>query len=384
MKASNKYDYIIAGAGCAGLSLLYRLLQDATLQQKRILVIDKVRKESDDRTWCFWEKDQGPFEDIVKLSWDKLLICSDDFQTVPDLAPYRYKMIAGIDFYTYIRGLTARFPLVEFRYEPVTGMRVTGKKVICKTKDAVYEADYLFNSTSFCQPKRRRRQLLHFRGWKIKTDKDYFDLSTPVLMDFRVPQYDGAAFMYLLPLSPNTALIEYTLIGRQTVKLGNYAAAIVAYLRDVLRIEKYELTGEEGGALPLYCRHFPPHHRHRIVHIGNAAGCLKPSSGYAFQAIQQHCDAIVERLSNNQSPAVKNQQSKWRFRWYDSILLDVIHRKRYSFATIMKLLFMNVPVVTILQFLENKTRLEDELKLFSLFPPAHFLPAAFRVIFRRY
>ena len=60
-----KYDYIIAGSGCAGLSLLHKILQTPSLQNKSILVIDKDQKKSNDRTWCFWEKNPGPFESIV-------------------------------------------------------------------------------------------------------------------------------------------------------------------------------------------------------------------------------------------------------------------------------------------------------------------------------
>ena len=67
-----KYDYIIAGAGCAGLSLLYRMLQDPNLNQKKILVLDKAPKNNNDRTWCFWEKDDGIFEEIVIHEWKSL------------------------------------------------------------------------------------------------------------------------------------------------------------------------------------------------------------------------------------------------------------------------------------------------------------------------
>ena len=41
-----KYDYIIAGSGCAGLSLLYKILLTPSLQNKSILVIDKDQKKA--------------------------------------------------------------------------------------------------------------------------------------------------------------------------------------------------------------------------------------------------------------------------------------------------------------------------------------------------
>jgi lycopene beta-cyclase len=60
-----RYDYIIAGAGAAGLSLLTRMIACGKFSDKKILIIDKAAKTVNDRTWCFWEKEQGFFEDIV-------------------------------------------------------------------------------------------------------------------------------------------------------------------------------------------------------------------------------------------------------------------------------------------------------------------------------
>ena len=66
------FNYIIAGAGCAGLSLLYRLLKEPLLNSMKILVIDKETKIQNDRTWCFWENQPGLFEPIVYHQWKKL------------------------------------------------------------------------------------------------------------------------------------------------------------------------------------------------------------------------------------------------------------------------------------------------------------------------
>ncbi|EPR66454.1 lycopene cyclase family protein [Cyclobacterium qasimii] len=74
------YDYIIAGSGLAGLSLLHRLLLDKDLQSKRVLVIDKVEKMDNDRTWCFWEKGAGIFEPIVHHHWETLQFFPQTYQ----------------------------------------------------------------------------------------------------------------------------------------------------------------------------------------------------------------------------------------------------------------------------------------------------------------
>ena len=59
------YDYIILGAGCAGLSLLMRMIGSNQFNDKKILLIDKEQKNKNDRTWCFWEKDKGLFDPVV-------------------------------------------------------------------------------------------------------------------------------------------------------------------------------------------------------------------------------------------------------------------------------------------------------------------------------
>ena len=55
------YDYIIVGAGASGLLLADALGSDSFFSKKSILLLDKSDKSQNDRTWCFWEKDTGPF-----------------------------------------------------------------------------------------------------------------------------------------------------------------------------------------------------------------------------------------------------------------------------------------------------------------------------------
>ena len=114
-----KYDYIIAGAGCSGLSLLYKILQTHSLQKKSILVIDKNQKKNNDRTWCFWEKNPGSFESIVYAKWNTLEFISDDTNKKVDLGQYTYKMIQGIHFYNFVLEYAKKFKNVVFIQESI-------------------------------------------------------------------------------------------------------------------------------------------------------------------------------------------------------------------------------------------------------------------------
>ncbi|MEL7065769.1 MAG: lycopene cyclase family protein, partial [Bacteroidota bacterium] len=124
-KDQMEYDYIIAGAGCAGLSLLHRMLSTPSLQSKRMLVLDKSKKVTNDRTWCFWEKGAGYFESIVTHEWRTLQFLNSDFTQEFDLEAYSYKMIRGIDFYNYIIDFAKQFENVTFKYESIRQIQST-------------------------------------------------------------------------------------------------------------------------------------------------------------------------------------------------------------------------------------------------------------------
>ena len=52
---TNHYNFILAGGGAAGLSLAVQLAS-SPLKDQSILIIDRDRKQANDRTWCFWAR----------------------------------------------------------------------------------------------------------------------------------------------------------------------------------------------------------------------------------------------------------------------------------------------------------------------------------------
>jgi lycopene beta-cyclase len=91
---TEEFDYIIAGSGCAGLSLLYRLISNESFQHKKILVIDKDLKNKNDRTWCFWEDGEGFFERLVLKKWHNLIYCTEDLKVDAQLKKYESQSMA--------------------------------------------------------------------------------------------------------------------------------------------------------------------------------------------------------------------------------------------------------------------------------------------------
>ncbi len=89
MSAAYDYDYIIVGAGAAGLSLAYHLVQ-VGLRDKQILLLERAPKTTNDRTWSFWEVGEGPFEPVVFRRWDRVWFHGEGLSERLEIVPYAY------------------------------------------------------------------------------------------------------------------------------------------------------------------------------------------------------------------------------------------------------------------------------------------------------
>jgi lycopene beta-cyclase len=377
-----QYDYIIAGSGCSGLSLLYRLLQTRGLGEKRILVVDKSEKQENDRTWCFWEKESGPFESIVHHRWDTLSFLTSEYSRTFELSPYSYKMIQAIDFYRYVKDAAASLNNVDFLFGNILGMSTEQGKAVLTTDNGRLTADYIFHSTGLFNPVMNESNSLlqHFEGWVIRTETDTFDSKVGTLMDFRIPQVDGATFMYVLPTSSKEALVEYTLFSPALLDRTTYGAALKDYLEQYLQLSAYEVVHKEFGIIPMSLASFSraTGKGDKIVQLGTAGGFTKASSGYTFQFIQKHTAAIVDRLLQGQSPLLPPNFSDKKYAWYDKTLLDVLLSGKMTGKKVFSSIFRKLPPATIFRFLGNESSLVDDLRIMSSLPLLPFLTSGIR------
>jgi len=379
---SPQYDFIICGAGCAGLSLLLRMLRSGSFGDKKILLLDKGPKTKNDRTWCFWEKQPGFFEDIVYRKWDRISFLSDDHSAAMDISPYQYKMIRGIDFYNYCFEEIKKQDNVEVVYGDVKGWEYQKDELLLRIDDTEYRlpamGTQLFNSvyrSSVPVDKRTIRLLQHFKGWIIETGKPVFDPSQATMMDFRIGQEHGTSFVYTLPFSPTAALVEFTLFTKELLQPAQYDTALKDYIRSFLNIEEYKVIEEEFGVIPMTNEKFP--FAGNGWQIGAAGGQTKASSGYTFQFIQKQSEQIVEYLRAGKDldrlPATPK-----RFRFYDNTLLHILYYDKVPGKKIFTDLFKKNKPQQVLRFLDNESSFREELKIISTLPAWPFFKAALR------
>lgn len=376
MSHPKQYDYIIAGAGCAGLSLLVHMIESGKLKHKKVLLLDNSRKNKNDRTWCFWEKEQGLFESIVFKEWKQLSFYSDDLSKNLHIDPYTYKLIRGIDFYDYCFQKIKSNPNIDFKQTAIREVVSNDKETFVATDDEKFCADYIFNSVLFQKPQLSSKQywlLQHFKGLVVETKDEVFDPSAATLMDFRTDQSEGASFFYVLPFTAKKALIEYTVFSANVLREEDYDRVLTAYIVKNFG-NNYTVLEKEFGIIPMTNFSFESANNN-IINIGTAGGQTKGSSGYTFKFVQKHSAAIVQSLINKQHPAEASTSAK-RFSFYDSILLNILHHRKMPGDKIFSQLFEKNRADLVLKFLDNETSIAEEMKIISSLPTGTFLKAA--------
>jgi lycopene beta-cyclase len=379
LQVENKYDYIIAGAGCAGYSLLYHLLQDPILSKKKILVLDANLNKGNDRTWCFWEDQAGPFESIVCKKWSNIEVLKGSMHRSLPTAPFEYKMIQGIDFYQYVTDFAKGFDNVEWVASKILSIdSINANSARVNWEGGSANAGYVFSSINGERIQSKLWQ--HFKGIVVEFDNPVFDDTVARLMDFNVPQMEATAFMYLLPLTDKKALVEYTLFSPTILASAEYDHVLDAYMEEHYKGVAYQIQHSEMGAIPMTSKKLTSSDG-AVVSIGTMGDAVKASTGYAFQFIQKQTQQIVSQLKLNQAlnPAVHHT----RHQFYDAVLLYILEHQKMAGDEIFARIFKKNTAATVFKFLSNTSTLLDDIKIMTSLPTQIFLPAAIKVLFRR-
>ena len=377
---SLRTDYIILGSGLAGLSLAARMVKSGLLEHQTLLIVDKAPKQGNDRTWCFWEYGKGFFENCVYHQWPSLQFYSEGFEKDLDMYDYSYKMIRSGALYDYCNSLLQSCKNVSFLYGDVsfhqnsrgnTGVQVNGEQLDL-------DGSLVFNSILKKEPEHRLSLKQHFKGWIIETATPSFDAQNATLMDFRVDQTEGTTFVYVLPLSTTTALVEYTLFTAHLLQDHQYDAALRNYIQQYLGITLYEVKETEFGVIPMTAAEFE-FYKNGMYHIGTAGGQTKGSSGYTFQFVQKQTKSIVNSLLHRQKlqqvPAAGS-----RFHFYDRVLLELLVNRTLEGREIFTRLFQQNKAHKVFKFLDNETDLLEDLGIISSLQIVPFAKAAMRVM----
>ncbi|MFN4079409.1 MAG: lycopene cyclase family protein [Saprospiraceae bacterium] len=399
---ANQYDYIIAGAGLAGLSLAAGMARRPFFSKKRILLLDRDDKTRNDRTWCFWAKDEEALPPVAAREWAKGRVLAPDLDTDMRMDGYRYRMVRSADFYAWAKSEAAAHPQLDFVQTTIRSIEPNEGRVL--TDAGAFEAEWVFNSAfapaGLLPPAggayagspfsaganvgegRYSFFLQHFKGRFLRVGRDAFDPEQITLMDFRIPQRGETRFVYVLPFGKREALVEFTVFSPALLPAEAYEAALNDYLRNCLKLDAWDIFEEEFGVIPMTDLPLRSEIRGREIAIGTAGGFVKASSGYAFKRTWRKIGALLDDWERSGRPRPRLMRSPARFAFFDSVLLQVLRNGEIGGAEAFAALYRKLPASLVLRFLDEDSSWTDNLRVMAAAPRGPFLKAAFQKILR--
>lgn len=382
LKTTLNCDILIAGAGLAGLSLLYRAMKDGHWVDQKIIVVDKCISERPNKNWSFWKKSAGPFDHLIYKTWDKLSFYSfKGTRKKLSLGKYAYHTIKSSHFYEHCLTFLGQYENITFIEDEIVTLGGSKERCYLETKEYNFTSSYLFNSV-YQEPKLkpdRQYFLQHFKGLLVRSTDLNLDPCEAYLMDFQTSQEHGTTFFYTLPLSSTEVFIEYTIFSKDLLPQAEYDEKLKIYLRDILQVKDYEILEEEYGVIPM-TDHLFTRFQGNLVNIGSAGGDTRGATGYTFTNIQKTISAILASWSMTKTPFFESESISLKHQIYDACLLHVLDSGNYKGNKVFEDLFMHTKASTIFSFLDAESSLIEDAAVIIGLKPWAFLKAMIFVI----
>jgi len=374
------FDYIFAGFGASASLLLLEMDRHNIFNNAKVLIIDPGNPEKNDKTFCFWATESDPIvenlQSLITHSWSEAKTGTQENRR---LNPYRYYHIPGKLLYQHACEVILKNNHRHLRI-PVdsVGSDETGA-FICAGKHKVSAARIFDSRPPVFRKAERNETHIHqsFYGLVIETETPVFDEKSINFMDFNVDQDGGTQFVYLLPYSAQTALVELTRFGSELVREEEGRKELEKYIWS--RYGQFTVKSVERGCIPMSNAGIINENMPGISLLGSRNYSVKPSTGYAFKNMHKHAVAVVDCLANSNEKGLDalnvahSQKSRDRFAFYDALLLRILKHSPQLGKPIFEKLFSSSSLAEILRFLDEKSSLWGECRIFSRLPFKPFI-----------
>jgi len=362
------YDYVFIGMGASNGLMLLEFIKRGYQHTKRIAVIEKAQKNTNDKTYCFWSSpDASIVKDLSSIISYQYLFVQTNATKVQSIQDQPYYCIKSIDFYNLVIDTIASQPIDVFEAQ-VDAVTSQLDHIDIAFDSKVIKGAIVFDSRppQFTTEANNKSYLLQsFFGYHIRLKDAVLNTDTFQMMNFDVDQSNYTQFVYNLPYAPNECLVEFTRFGVDTIDV-DYAKKI---LDDKISTEfgDYEIIAEEEGCIPMTVLKHPASTDDRIINMGARANLIKPTTGYGFKKMYEFAAAFEN--------SAKSESSKTRFLFYDHLLLIILIRWPFVGKKIFTALFQKNSIQAIFSFLDEKSTVSAEIKIFASLPILPFLRA---------
>ena len=285
-----RYDVMLAGAGLANGLIAWRLHQQRP--DLKVLLLEQGDRLGGNHTWSFHEADLTPAQHawlapLVSHRWDGYQVI---FPERRRRLPGGYMSIAAHDF--------ARVLSRTLAGQVRTGARITQLTPTSVTLEdgEVLEAGAVIDGRGAQSSPHLALGYQGFVGQEVRLSRPH-GLTEPILMDASVEQGQGYRFVYVLPFSADTLLIEDThYVDGPVIDAARLRGNISAYAQ-ARGWSTVEVLREEQGVLPITLAGdlsaFWHDHAGQPV-SGLRAGLFHPTTGYSLP----HAVRLAERIAS--------------------------------------------------------------------------------------
>jgi lycopene beta-cyclase len=366
-----KVDIIIIGAGLSGLTLANKISEKS---KKSILLIEKKKKFTHDKNWCFWNTPKNLFTDRFDTAWDSIKVKVDNNEIIHKTDNIKYLHLKSSTFYRYMTKRLAENKKVKIlNGKEINEIIIKNKKnevIIGKHK---YECEYLFDSRNSLI-KERNGLFQHFAGYEVVFNKNVLNKKQVTFMDFQ-SFVNGINFMYILPFTTKKALFESTYFSQKTYSRSKYKNNIIKYLNKNFPNVKYKINFKEQGVLPMFSQNV--RQQFNYFPIGIPGNWMKSSTGYSFQNCFFYSDLITRRILNNKKITIKTKKI---INFLDEVFCLLIIKNPKALKQFFFYFFKKNNLILIVKFLNGNINFFQLLRVIIILPKKEIFISAFEII----
>ena len=368
-----KFDYIIVGAGCSGLSLAYEMNVKNLFNDKTCAIIDKRKEFNRDKIWSYWNIYEHSFYDCLINKWDKFCVKKNQNEIILDCENFQYQSIDSQKFYKKILdNLNSNKNIKLILNKSVDKIYENKDEAIVQCSDEIFRTDIIFNSSLDNKTTKESELFQHFYGCEVVFDENVNLPEYPIIMDFNCNQDSWVHFFYTLPMGKNKIFIENTWISNEkSFAFERYIAEINYYIQNNLNYKKkYKTNYSEIGSIPMF--HFKNNVKYKkLIDIGTAGNLTRKSTGYTFLNIQKSVKQIVINISKKQN--IKESSVSLKYNYLDNIFIKVLLEKKGSMYEVFFDLFKKNKTKDIVKFLSNTSNWFEDLRIILSMPKLIFI-----------
>lgn len=374
------FDLLFIGLGASNSLILLELIKNELIQDKKVLIIESDNKSINDKTYCFWaSKDDSIIKDlsaIISFQFEMIKVNDSMTQNIKD-QPYFY--IRSIDLYNHTLKIINN-ENISVERDLVKNISPVKDYYSVTTNYKTFKSSFIFDSRP-PSLKRIGEDDIHisqsFFGLHIKCENESFEENAFEMMNFNVEQNGATQFLYIIPFSSHEALIELTRFGKEKLDLIYAADLLENWILN--HFGKYTVLADESGCIPMTTFLNEPSEHSGIIQTGTSANLIKPSTGYGFKNMYLFARSIGELIKKDEFQDLHcvKLKTKKRFRFYDTLLLIILLKWSMKGKEIFSQLYRKQKTTLIFKFLDEKTTLYEEFKIFVSLPFSPFLKALY-------